>query len=128
MAMKKSSPSWIDVKAWLTELDRSGLLGLVQDLYAAHKDNQAFLHARLHLAEDVLKPCKATIARWLWPVMFKNQATPVAKAKKAMADYKKAGGQPDGLADLMVLYCELTTNGLNASIAESTAGGAPQWI
>jgi hypothetical protein len=30
----------------------------------------------------------------------------VAKAKKAIADYKKAAAQPEGLAELMVFYCE----------------------
>jgi hypothetical protein len=38
--------------------------------------------------------------------VFKNQSTSVAKAKKAIADYKKADGQPEGLAELMVFYCE----------------------
>ena len=32
--------------------------------------------------------------------------TSVAKAKKAIADYKKAVGTPDGLAELLVFYCE----------------------
>ena len=86
--------------------DRAGLLGLIQDLYAASKDNQAFLHARLHLGDDVLKPYKAAIDRWLWPDVLKNQNTSVAKAKKAITDYKKASGTADGLAELMVFYCE----------------------
>jgi hypothetical protein len=34
------------IKAKLASVDRLGLLGLIQDLYAAHKDNQTFLHAR----------------------------------------------------------------------------------
>lgn len=104
--MKKSSSSWIDVKSQLADHDRAGLLSLVQDLYAASKDNQAFLHARLHLVDDVLKPYKAAMARWLWPDMFKNQGTSVVKAKKAIADYKKAVGRADELAELMVFYCE----------------------
>lgn len=106
MATKKSSPSWSDVKAKLADFDRAGLLGLVQDLYAASKDNQAFLHARFGLGDDVLKPYKTTIERWLWPDVLKNQDTSVAKAKKAIADYKKAIGEPEGLAELMVFYCE----------------------
>ena len=84
MATKKANPSWIDIKAKLADFDRDGLLGLVQDLYAAGKDNQAFLHARLRLGDDVLKPYKATINRWLWPDVFKNQDISVAKAKKAI--------------------------------------------
>lgn len=78
----------------------------MQDLYAASKDNQAFLHARLLLGGDVLTPYKATIDRWLWPDVFKNQDTSVAKAKKAVADYKKASTSAEGLAELTVFYCE----------------------
>lgn len=105
-APRKASPSWTDVKAKLAAFDRAGLLGLLQDIYAASKDNQAFLHARLRLGEDVLKPYKAAIDRWLWPDVFKNQDTSVTKAKKAITDYKKASGSADGLAELMVFYCE----------------------
>jgi hypothetical protein len=106
MAMKKTTPSWSDVKIKLADFDRAGLISLVQDLYAASKDNQTFLHARFGLGGDVLKPYKAIIDRWLWPDMFKNQDTSVSKAKKAVSDYKKAVGQFDGLAELMVFYCE----------------------
>ena len=94
------------MKANLSEFDRAGLLGLVQDLYAADKNNQAFLHARFGLGGDVLAPYKARIDRWLWPDVARNQWTSVATAKKAIADYKKAVGQPEGLAELMVFYCE----------------------
>ena len=38
--------------------------------------------------------------------MLKNQSTSVSRAKKAIADYKRATGQPEGLAELMVFYCE----------------------
>jgi hypothetical protein len=103
---KKNTPTWSDVKTKLADFDRAGLIGLVQDLYAASKDNQAFLHARFALGDGVLKPYKVTIDRWLWPDVFKNQDTSVSKAKKAISDYKKAIGQPEGLAELMVFYCE----------------------
>jgi hypothetical protein len=103
---KKTTPSWTDVKTRLADFDRAGLIGLIQDLYAANKDNQAFLHARFSLGDDVLKPYKTTLDRWLWPDVFKNQDTSVSKAKKAISDYKKAVGQPDGLAELEVFYCE----------------------
>ncbi len=111
-----SSPSWADVKAKLADFDCPGLIGLVQDLYAASKNNQAFLHARLHLGGDVLKPYKETIDRWLWPDVFKNQNTSVAKAKKAVADFKKAAGTAEGLAELMVFYCE-RASGFSCDVA-----------
>ena len=103
---KKTMPSWGDVKAKLADFDREGLIGLVQDMYGASKDNRAFLHARFTLGGDVLKPFKATIDRWLWPDVFKNQDTSVSRAKKAIADYKKAVGESEGMAELMVFYCE----------------------
>lgn len=106
MATKKNSVSWSDVKSKLATVDRAGLLSLVQDLYGASKDNQVFLHARFALGEDVLKPYKVIIDRWLWPDVSKNQDTSVSKAKKAIADYKKAIGQPAGVTELMVFYCE----------------------
>ena len=103
---KKTSPSWSDVKGKLAGFDRTGLFGIIQDLYAASKSNQIFLHARFGLGSDVLAPYKAIIDRWLWPDPVKNQDTSVATAKKAIADYKKAVGHPEGLAELMVFYCE----------------------
>jgi len=102
----KSQLTWTDVKAQLATFDRTALLGLLHHLYAAHKDNQAFLHARFGLGEDVLETYKKTIDRWLWPDPFRNQDTSVSKAKQAISHYKKAVGDPVGLTELMVFYCE----------------------
>jgi hypothetical protein len=102
----KSQPSWTDVKAKLETFDRIALVDLIHHLYASHKDNQAFLHARFGLGEDVLEPYKETIARWVWPDAFRNQDTSVSKAKQAISHYKKAVGDPVGLTELMVFYCE----------------------
>jgi hypothetical protein len=101
-----SQPTWTDVKAQPSSFDRLGLLGLIQDLYAAHKDNQTFLHARLRLGRDILKPYKETLDRWLWPDVLRNQYTSVIKAKQAISSFKKAVGDLAGLAELMVFYCE----------------------
>lgn len=101
----KANPGWSDVKAKLVDFDRAGLLGLVQDLYAASKDNKAFLHVRFGLGDDPLEPYKDVIIRWINPPDFRSPIS-VSKAKKAISDYKKALGQPDGLAELTVFYCE----------------------
>jgi hypothetical protein len=103
---KNASPTWNDVRAALLGFDRAGLRGLVQDLYTASKDNQAFLHARLGLGHDQLQPFKASISRWISPDLMKDQPISVSKAKKAIADYKKAIGRPDGMAELSIFYCE----------------------
>lgn len=102
----RSQPRWTDVKAKLTGFDRLALLGLIQDLYSAHKDNQTFLHARFGLGEDPLRPYKETMDHWLWPDAFSRQAPSPLKAKQAISNYKKAVGDPAGLAELMLFYCE----------------------
>jgi hypothetical protein len=103
---KNASPTWSDVRTALLDFDRTGLRGLVQDLYTASKDNQAFLHARLGLGHDQLQPFKACISNWICPDVMKNQPISVSKAKKAIADYKKAIGRPEGMAELSIFYCE----------------------
>lgn len=102
----KSKPSWTDVKAKLAGVDRLALTGLIQNLYAASKDNQVFLHARFGLGDDVLAPYRETIERWLWPDVLRNQDYSVSKAKQAISSYRKAVGAPEGLAELMVFFCE----------------------
>jgi hypothetical protein len=103
---KSASPTWIDVKAALQTFDRAGLLGLLQDLYAGSKDNQAFLHARLSSGHDQLEPYKAMISRWVCPDLMRNQPVSVSKAKKAIAAYRKAIGHSEGLVELSIFYCE----------------------
>jgi hypothetical protein len=60
----------------------------------------------LGLSEELLKPYKQRIDRWLWPDVIRNQDPSVAKAKQAISNYRKAIGEPNGLAELMVFYCE----------------------
>ncbi len=103
---KNASPTWSDVRAALLHFDRAGLQGLVQNLYAASKDNQVFLHARFGLGHNQLKPFKEIISNCICPDIERNQPISVSKAKKAIADYKKAIGRPDGLAELSIFYCE----------------------
>src|SRR5215813_10689099 len=103
---KRASPTWTDVRAALLRFDRAGLQGLVHDLYAASKDNQAFLHVRLGLGADQLKPYRASISRWICPDLMRNQPISISRAKKAIADYKKAIGRPEGMAELSIFYCE----------------------
>lgn len=109
----KKKPTWSDLKRRLSELDNKALLELLRDLYAASKDNQAFLHARFDLGDDVLDPYKTTIDRWVCPNVFRDQDISVFKAKKAISDYRKAIGRPEGMSELLVFYCESCANLLN---------------
>src|SRR5436305_6062929 len=102
----RSKPTWADVKSRLAGFDRASLLGVLQDLYAADKDNRAFLHARFGLGEDRLQPYKETIDRWLWPDMLRGQQVSVSRAKGAITKYKKAVSDTVDLTELLVFYCE----------------------
>ena len=55
---RRTSPVWSDVKGKLAAFDRAGLVGLVQDLYAASEANRTFLHAQFGLGADLLAPYK----------------------------------------------------------------------
>jgi hypothetical protein len=58
------------------------------------------------LGADLLKPYKKTLDRGLWPDVLRNQDPSVVKAKQAISSYRRAVGEPAGLAELMVFYCE----------------------
>jgi hypothetical protein len=98
------------VKPRLSVFDWAELLQVIHDLYAASRDNQAFLHARLDLGSDPLDPYKETISRWICPDVYRQQDYSVSKAKKAISDYKKAVGRPEGMAELTVFFCEEAIN------------------
>ncbi len=82
------------------------MCGLKRFLEKIPRINRSHLHARLNLGGDPLAPYKAVISRWICPDVFKNQPVSVAKAKKAISDYKKAIGHPEGMAELTTFYCE----------------------
>ena len=105
-SVKKAKPTWRDVKSELDGFDRVGLLALIKDLHGASRDNEAFLSARLGLGTDPLQPYRKAISRWICPDVMKGQNVSVAKAKKAISDYKKAIGLPQGVAELSIFYCE----------------------
>jgi hypothetical protein len=93
------------VKAKLAQFDRSGLIGLLGDLHCLSRDNQAFLNSRLGAGADQLAPYKQSIARWVSPDLSRNQDISITKAKKAIADYRKAEGTPEDIAELSMFYC-----------------------
>ena len=97
----------------------AGLQGLIQDLYVTSKDNRAFLHARLGLGSDPLGLYKATISRWINPDLMKGEPVSISKAQRAIADYEKAIGRREGLAELAIFYCEVAFSFVEACSFES---------
>ncbi len=106
MKAKERTPKWADCKRNVVALDRAGLIQVIHDLYASSKDNQYFLHARFGPGTAVLEPYKRTISRWISPNVLRNQNYSVSKAMKAISDYRKAVGDPEGMAELSIFYSE----------------------
>ena len=106
----KKKPSWSDIKKSLAEYDRPALLGLIADLYSLNPQNKTFLHARFATGDDALKPYLKIIDEALYPDIYKNKPVQISKAKKAIADYNKASGEPKGMLELMLTFVETGTN------------------
>lgn len=121
MAIKHSDISWGDIRSTLADMDRVGLLMLVEDLYFASPENQSLVHALLNLGNDPLQPYKDSISRWLCPDSKLREIHALTKAKNVISDYKKAIGHADGVAELMVFYCEQVFVGLASNGAGDEA-------
>lgn len=107
----KTKPSWVDVKVKLADFDHAGLIQLVADLYAAEQVNQSFLHARLSLGGDPLEIYKKRIHKALFPnVMGRNSDVKITDGKKAISEYQKAIGLPEGMLELHLYFCEVAMN------------------
>jgi hypothetical protein len=52
---------------------------------------------------------------------LRGQDTSASKAKQAISDYKKALGDPGGVAELMVFYCQRTAGFSRAVNPHDTA-------
>jgi hypothetical protein len=103
---KQHDRSWRDVRAILSKASHKDLLSLVGDLYALRKENQDFLHARFLKDASTLAPYKETIERYISPAEPWKKPVKISLARKAISDYRKAVGDPRGLAELMLFYVE----------------------
>src|SRR3954467_1110606 len=102
----RTKPGWSDVKARLASFNRAELLALVQSLYAASRDNQAFLHARLDLGNDPIAPYKETISRWIYPDVYKGQDYSITKLDFAGLG-RIAGDVYQAVEEPISIFCTL---------------------
>jgi len=103
---KQPEATWVTVKSALSGFDREALLGLVKDLYGLSASNKQFVDARLHLGRDPLVQCKKVVAECIAPDVFSRQPIQIAKAKKAISEYRKAVCDDRGELDLMIHFVE----------------------
>jgi len=103
---------WSTIKGTLKDVSRAGLLGLVADMYKLNADNKRFLHTRFDENLDPLQEYKDIISKNIAPDDYDywNRTISSSKARRAISDYKKALGKPEGLLELMIYFCECGTN------------------
>ncbi len=90
MTKHTRSASWKDVKTVLAQQSALELLQLMRDLYALRPENKDFIHARVLSTEETLQPYKAIIQESLYPDGTYDEPIQLARARKAISDYKKA--------------------------------------
>ena len=107
---KRPGHSWRDIRSVLNNTSHKDMLGLVSDLYKLRKENQSFLHARYVKDASTLIPYLETIEHYISPIEPWKNPVKISLARKAISDYRKAAGDPEGLAELMLYYVECGVN------------------
>jgi hypothetical protein len=108
--MKKRRPdTWGNVKASLDRMDRSGLVGVIHDLYKASNVNRRFLHARFVPAAPALEEYRRLVREAVFPDPLSQRPIRLRDATAAITEYKRATGDLAGTVDLMLEFVEAGT-------------------
>jgi hypothetical protein len=93
-----------DLKKVLKELSKDELSEIIFDLYKSNKAVKDFLHYHLNQSDEkLIDNYKMEIKKAINPDKIKLK---LAKARKALSDFKKIGAQPEAQAELMLYYLE----------------------
>ena len=106
---KKKSASWVDVKVRLDRMDRTGLVGVIKDLYEAGDLNRRFLHARFVSTAPVLEEYRRLVRAAVFPDPFSQRPIRLRDGTATIAEYKRATGDLAGTVDLMLEFVEAGT-------------------
>ena len=101
-----SHANWKTIRSNVNELAHEGLVGLVKELYNLNAQNQTFLEARFGNQQNGLEEYKRIIEENICPNEPWKRDISLSAGRQAIRDYKKARGDPEGLIDLMIFYCE----------------------
>ncbi|MCX5796552.1 MAG: hypothetical protein NTY77_13745 [Elusimicrobia bacterium] len=104
----KGSKGWSAIRRQLINRTTRELLALVKDLYEVSAANRDFLQARFRgetAAGPALEQYRRTIVEQFFPQHGFGKLK-LADARKAIRDYRKATGNPEGTIDLLLTYVE----------------------
>lgn len=101
-----SHSDWKNIRSKLDKISQGDLIGLVKELYALNEQNKLFLETRFGNQGRGLEEYKLIIEDSICPTKPWKRDVSFSTGRKAIRDYKKALGDPEGLIDLMIYYCE----------------------
>lgn len=108
---KEDSVKWSDLKKILQDTEKNELVDLIRDLYKRSTDDRRFITARYmdtisgDLKGQMLEKYRKIIVNEFFPDRGEEKLR-YSVAKKAISDYSKASGDPEGTLDLMFTYVE----------------------
>ena len=106
---RKKTATWADVKASLDQMDRSGFLGVIRDLYEASDLNRRFLHARFVSTAPILDEYRRLVRAAVFPDPFSQRPIRLRDGTAAIVEYRRATGDLGGTIDLMLEFVEAGT-------------------
>jgi hypothetical protein len=106
---QKKSATWVDVKARLSRLDRTGLLGVVRDLYDASDLTRRFLHARFAPTAAGLEQYRRKVRDAVFPDPFSQRPIRLRDGAHTIREYRRATGDLVGTVDLLLEFVEAGT-------------------
>ena len=102
------SGGWSAVRQQLTTWEKPALLALVKDLYAASDVGRDLVNARCQPAESteaILEKYRRKIVEQFFPARGFGKLK-LGEARQAIRDYRKATGNVEGTAELLMTYVE----------------------
>lgn len=104
---------WKLIRSRLNQTSQGDLISLVGEFYKLSAQNQVFLETRFGNQQDGLEEYKVIIKKNICPSEPWKKDVSLSTGRKAISDYKKALGNPEGLIELMLYYCECGVNFTN---------------
>ena len=101
---------WKVVRSKLEKISPRDLIGIIKQLYDLSSKNELFLETRFGNRYAGFEKYQKIIEESICPREPWKKDISLSTGRKAISDYKKAVGDPVGLLELMIYYCECGVN------------------
>jgi hypothetical protein len=102
-------PTWSDVKANLTMMDRVGLIALIRDLYEVDALNRRVLHARFAPDGTTIDQYRRLVRAAVFPDPLSQRPIRLRDATETIREYTQATGDVAGTIELLLEFVEAGT-------------------